>query len=66
MALGNAPGGTPQRDWIHRLHVGDDGEFLEREIAANVEDGYEPFSHSAYWDPESAKRVVSILYRRAV
>lgn len=50
--------------WIHRFYHGHDANFLEREIAANVEDGYAPHSHSAFYDPDKKQRVVSILYKR--
>lgn len=63
MALGSAPNNPPSRQWIHRVYVGNDDDLLEREIAANSENGYEPVSHSAYWDAKVSKRVISILYQ---
>ena len=64
MAFGNKYGEDSPM-WIHRFYYGDDANSLEQEIAANVEDGYAPHSHAAFYDTDKKQRVVSILYRHA-
>ncbi len=61
MAFGTRYGGQP-REWIHRLYGVEDAEFLEAEIAANIEDGYEPVSHSSFWNPEVGAPFTTVLY----
>lgn len=51
LALGNKYGENSPL-WIQRFYYGDAANFLQREIAANVEDGYAPHSHAAFYDPD--------------
>jgi hypothetical protein len=64
MALGNKYS-DDSPTWRHRFYYGDDANFLEQEVAANVSDGYTPHSHAAFYDPDKKQRVVSILFRRS-
>ena len=58
---------VPWRTSVDPPHLlREDANFLDREIAANVGNGYAPpHSHAAFYDPDKTQRVTSILYRRA-
>lgn len=64
MAFDSSPHIGAPSPFIQRLYPAVDATFVEAEMAAQTEDGYEPVNHSVFCDPTANKAVVSVLYRR--